>query len=99
MASTNETIPGTHGCSAGARTGGDLGAKVQSAAKGIKGIGEAIRGSAIAAIDSASGDQEGVQKNKQIANKGTADIDQGRAPGGSGAGYLVSESGPGNEGW
>lgn len=95
MASTNDTIPGTHGCSAGARTGGDLGAKVQSAAKGIHGIGEAIRGSAIAAIDSSSGDQEGVQKNKQIANKGTADIDQGRALEGSGAGYLV---GPGNEG-
>lgn len=60
---------------------------MESAAKGIHGIGEAIRCNVNAAVNSSSGDKERVQRHEQIANKGVAEIDQGRAVRGSGEAY------------
>lgn len=40
-------------------------------------MGEAIRGNALAAADSASGDTAAVRKNEAIAQKGVNEVDQG----------------------
>ncbi|MCJ1453100.1 hypothetical protein MMC28_003445 [Mycoblastus sanguinarius] len=80
MPSTDSKAPvSSTGDSAGAHAGTDFIKKAKTAVMGIHGIGEAIRGNANAAMDSASGDTEGVQKNEQIANKGVDQMDQARA--------------------
>ncbi|KIY01428.1 uncharacterized protein Z520_02980 [Fonsecaea multimorphosa CBS 102226] len=49
---------------------------VKSALRGVKGLGDTIRGSVNESIDTAFNDPEGEVKNKAIKQKGEADIDQ-----------------------
>ncbi|KAL1953922.1 hypothetical protein VTO42DRAFT_2044 [Malbranchea cinnamomea] len=50
---------------------------IRSAAAKIHGTGEAIRGHAMAAVDSATRDLEGEQKNRDIAHAGEREMDTG----------------------
>ncbi|OAP57507.1 hypothetical protein AYL99_08245 [Fonsecaea erecta] len=49
---------------------------VKSALKGVKGLGDTIRGSVNQSIDTAFNDREGELKNKAVKEKGEADIYQ-----------------------
>ncbi|KAJ9660182.1 hypothetical protein H2198_002688 [Neophaeococcomyces mojaviensis] len=53
-----------------------FGEQVRSGLKGIHGIGEAIRGTAMEATDEAFNTKDGAAKNKAIADKGFADAKQ-----------------------
>ena len=64
----------------------------------FQGIGEAIRGNANAAMDSASGDTEVVRKNEQLANKGVREMDQAQSTGGQAGAYPGPWSGPARTG-
>lgn len=56
-------------------TDGSLGAQIKSGLKGIHGVGEAIRGTAMSEVDKAFGtsDRPEAAKNEAIAQKGIAD--------------------------
>jgi hypothetical protein len=54
----------------------------------IQGTGEAIRGNFNAAVDQASGDRLGVDKNAAVASKGADEIDHGYHRAGHGAGVT-----------
>ena len=56
-------------------TGNSLGDQIKSGVKGIHGIGEAIRGTALAETDKAFGTQSAeTTKNETIAQKGVTDM-------------------------
>ncbi|PYH43368.1 protein dprC [Aspergillus saccharolyticus JOP 1030-1] len=61
-----------------ARTGESVGRGVKSAAAGIHGAGESLRGGINAAVDSAFGHNDGVVKNEAIADKGEREIQTGQ---------------------
>jgi len=56
---------------------GGIGESIRKGVGMIHGTGEAIRGNFNAAVDEVSGDQAGVIKNKEIANKGVDEWDRG----------------------
>ncbi|KAF2843478.1 hypothetical protein M501DRAFT_91589 [Patellaria atrata CBS 101060] len=67
----------TTGSGAG-RSGEKLGDAVKKTAGLVHGAGEALRGNALTAIDSAAGSHEGVPKNQAIAEKGMQEMETGR---------------------
>ncbi|PYH93454.1 hypothetical protein BO71DRAFT_484539 [Aspergillus ellipticus CBS 707.79] len=60
-----------------AQTGEELGRGVKSAAAGIHGAGESLRGGLNAAVDKAFGHEEGATKNAAIARDGEHEIRSG----------------------
>jgi len=57
-------------------SGNSIGEQIKSGVKGIHGIGEAIRGSALAETDKAFGTQSAeTTKNENIARKGLSDME------------------------
>lgn len=52
----------------------NIGDQFRTGAKGIFGIGEAIRGTAMDTLDSALNTHSGDRKNKAIADKGLSDM-------------------------
>ncbi|RAL15603.1 protein dprC [Aspergillus homomorphus CBS 101889] len=82
-ATTTTAGPGTTtttGAAGGqsARTGENVGRGVKSAAAGIHGAGESLRGGLNAAVDSAFGHDNGAAKNAAIADKGEREIQTGQ---------------------
>jgi hypothetical protein len=56
---------------------GDIGNSIRKGVGIVHGVGEQIRGSINAAVDSASGDKASAAKNQQIANKGVDEFNHG----------------------
>ncbi|PKY01239.1 hypothetical protein P168DRAFT_60754 [Aspergillus campestris IBT 28561] len=77
--------PSSTGAGAGgseaAKKGEQLGQGVHSAAAGIHGFGESLRGGLNAAVDKAFGHDEGVAKNANIAEKGERQVQSGHFSG------------------
>jgi len=67
-----------------------IGNQIRSGLKGIHGVGEAIRGTAMEATDEAFNTPEGAVKNKAIADRGVADAER--------AGDSISSHGHGGVG-
>ncbi|KAL4735601.1 hypothetical protein BDV11DRAFT_29187 [Aspergillus similis] len=60
------------------RTGENAGSGVKGAAAEIHGMGESLRGGLGAAVDRAFGDEEGVTKNRAVAQQGDHEMSTGR---------------------
>ncbi|KAL4816788.1 hypothetical protein BDW67DRAFT_161562 [Aspergillus spinulosporus] len=60
------------------RTGENAGSGVKGAAAEIHGMGESLRGGLGAAVDRAFGDEEGVAKNRAVAQQGDHEMSTGR---------------------
>ncbi|KAF1947841.1 hypothetical protein EJ02DRAFT_461381 [Clathrospora elynae] len=61
----------------GTHSGSGIGEAIRKGVGMIHGTGEAIRGNAMSAVDSASGDKASAVKNQEIANKGVDEWDHG----------------------
>ncbi|MCJ1392442.1 hypothetical protein MMC18_005309 [Xylographa bjoerkii] len=80
---------------AGSTTGKDSVGAVKSAVGGVHGMGEAIRGTVNGAVDTAFNDQAGEAKNRSVAAKGVAEMQDGELKGhgdGAHAGAVGSMS-------
>ncbi|PGG95528.1 hypothetical protein AJ79_10009 [Helicocarpus griseus UAMH5409] len=54
-----------------------VGHGLKAAVAGVHGVGEAIRGSATAAVDRVANEPEGVRRNEAIAREGEREVEQG----------------------
>ncbi|MCJ1280746.1 hypothetical protein MMC26_000063 [Xylographa opegraphella] len=80
---------------AGSTAGKDSMSAVKSAVSGVHGMGETIRGTIKGAVDTAFNDQAGQAKNRSIAAKGVAEMQDGEPKGhgdGAHAGAVGSMS-------